>query len=294
MQPVLLFVLREAVLCSKVEGAILQFRRHYHCMQNIARNFVMCRRARLLTLLKLWVIEEPRVKNGIITEERNKADAALRATLARLGKEFETLPDARWIPQLARKLQLREKETSQNLLKATLISKRLKNAQLGGPSDAGEDEGVDTDHPSDSVNDSRNVCLSSALPANVTSGTPLAMEGPKWRRRVQEFCEQQPECLVPVGVRLRACEQYLRDARKRWAIREEGEGKGKSARSHASIGLVHKLLHESEEKFLEAMTAANKHHAPVALQIFSGEGRIHFLGEIERAVRSILRDKKRW
>jgi hypothetical protein len=58
-QPLLLFVVREAAMASKVDIAITSFRMYYRRLHSAAAAFVHCRRARVLALLKLWVLEEP-------------------------------------------------------------------------------------------------------------------------------------------------------------------------------------------------------------------------------------------
>eukprot|EP00953_Heterococcus_sp_UTEX-ZZ885_P019737 11017-Heterococcus_DN1.PRE.3 len=62
-QPLLLFVVREAAMASKVDIAITSFRLYYRRLHSAASAFVRCRRARVLALMKLWVLEEPVRKN---------------------------------------------------------------------------------------------------------------------------------------------------------------------------------------------------------------------------------------
>jgi hypothetical protein len=63
-QPLLLFVVREAAMASKVDIAITSFRLYYRRLHSAASAFVRCRRARVLALMKLWVLEEP-VRNNL-------------------------------------------------------------------------------------------------------------------------------------------------------------------------------------------------------------------------------------
>jgi hypothetical protein len=67
------------------------------------------------------------VKNHIMSEERSKADAAVRASLQRLQVgEVDTPLEAQWIPQLTRKFMTRHKQTARNLQRCSAVSKALR------------------------------------------------------------------------------------------------------------------------------------------------------------------------
>ena len=57
-QPLVLLLIKEAAMSSKVDCALTNFRMYYRRLHRAAAAFIHCRRARILALMKSWPREE--------------------------------------------------------------------------------------------------------------------------------------------------------------------------------------------------------------------------------------------
>jgi hypothetical protein len=315
-----------------------------------------------------------------MSEERSKADAAVRASLQRLQVgEVDTPLEAQWIPQLTRKFMTRHKQTARNLQRCSAVSKALRrtwslpegaslqqqqqqqysssNSRVeaaeslvarSASSVAGDASSVSSmadsvstgasasldrlmrharDKSSAGVATARsyhstalmpgarahpgstgwNAQLRSSAVSNADAGSMSAAAAAApavsaWHKQLYELCADQPECTVPLAVRIRVCEAFLKDARRLHSIarqeRQDASGTGSAtggggAGSRAlktpkhTIAHVQKLLQATTEEIqlLAAGEGARTAAVQEPLCVLSGAARVRFRGEMELAVK---------
>jgi hypothetical protein len=122
-----------------------------------------------------------------------------------------------------------------------------------------------------------------------------------WHKQLFEQCADQPECTVPLAVRIRVCEAFLKDARRLHSMarqdRQEASGTGSTTGGAAgsralktpkhTIAHVQKLLQATTEEIqlLAAGEGARTAAVQEPLCVLSGAARVRFRAEIEHTVK---------
>ncbi|CAM9470474.1 unnamed protein product [Chrysoparadoxa australica] len=294
---VMLYLMREASMANKISNTMQRFRSTYLILHRTARHFLICRRLQVYVLLRLWVLDEPDIRNHILTEDRNKADTAMRSALLKLGEVGTEPQEAKWLTQIIRKLERKKREAFDNLQRGNKTCKTLKKtwaehvARAGGEdwdSHEGAEESAeqvsctDTSQANTHGDDTGSLSLGGSSnmgqlagrgAAASVSSSPGGLAGKGWVKVLQDLCAEMPEGVVPMAMRITACEQFVREQRRFQRQQQEVPDKNVKRGISHTVEHIKTLLEGTLEDFDKAVAATASKRPRSTVMMYSGDRR---------------------